>query len=230
MIGFPVCSSGSRTLENCKASVTSQDMCVFYSDLNTTVCHLDEAESSDLSQTVISGDSGGPVYHKNSGGDVEAVGIISGCVPRPFQNDCSQGSPDVLFTPISQIPSRYVVMTTTSTTPPAPASRPVLSPNQWLYHDQKLLSANGQYTLVMQGDGNLVLYGPSGYTWASWTQNNRYASVVMGGDGNLVIYSASGAPIWWTNTQPNAGAWLYMRDDGNLVINASNGTQLWRRP
>jgi hypothetical protein len=226
--GYQVCGSGSQTGENCNASVVSENICVTYQD-GTSVCNLDEAASNDNSQLVIGGDSGGPVYHLNPGGDVQAVGIISGCIPLNPGLTCSTESPQMLFTPVAVMPSRYQVMTTTAD-PPVPASRPVLSPNQWLYHDQRLLSANGSYELVMQGDGNLVIYGPSGYTWASWTQGNNGAAVVMQGDGNLVIYGANGA-IWWTNTQPNPGAWLYLRNDGNLYIYTWDGSSsLWHRP
>ncbi|MFC3690380.1 hypothetical protein [Aquipuribacter hungaricus] len=44
--------------------------------------------------------------------------------------------------------------------------------------------------LVMQGDGNLVLYRGSAPLWSSETQGNPGAYAVMQSDGNLVVYSA----------------------------------------
>ncbi|HEV2787192.1 MAG TPA: GDSL-type esterase/lipase family protein, partial [Solirubrobacteraceae bacterium] len=53
--------------------------------------------------------------------------------------------------------------------------------------DQFLRSADGRYRLVMQKDGNLVLYGPSGRAlWASNTRGRGSHHVRMQADGNLV--------------------------------------------
>ena len=51
--------------------------------------------------------------------------------------------------------------------------------------------------------------------------------MVMQNDGNLVVYSASGQPLWATLTQNNPGAWLAMQNDGNLVVYSSSGRPLW---
>ena len=49
--------------------------------------------------------------------------------------------------------------------------------------------------LVMQGDGNLVLYAGAQPLWATGTTTAGSRFVVQV-DGNLVIYSPSGPPIW----------------------------------
>lgn len=56
---------------------------------------------------------------------------------------------------------------------------------------------SGAYA-VLQGDGNFVVYAPSGALWASYTQNNPGDHLNLQDDGNLVIYSAAGAPLWAT--------------------------------
>ena len=227
ILTLSICTSGARTLENCNATVRQTDVCFQYSR-GPRVCHLDMAGSTNGRSIVLSGDSGGPVYRLNPSPFVEAIGVISGCLFDAGTTTCDNGSTTVFFTPFAFTPSRYQVMTSTSPIPPVPTSRPVLSPNQRLNVDQRLLSASGQYQLVMQGDGNLVVYAPSTYLCATWTTGlNNW--LIMGGDGNLVMYTASGTPIWWTNTQGNPGAWLSMQDNSDLVIYSWNNVRLWSR-
>jgi hypothetical protein len=63
--------------------------------------------------------------------------------------------------------------------------------------------------LVLQTDGNLVLYKTSdrsatNYTWKTATSGNPNDSMFLQPDGNLVIYSAIGKPIWSAGTyNPN---------------------------
>ena len=57
-------------------------------------------------------------------------------------------------------------------------------------------------TLVMQTDGNLVIYTSGGKpVWASNTAGTGSRnSLVMQDDGNLVVYTSSGKPVWASNT------------------------------
>ncbi len=61
---------------------------------------------------------------------------------------------------------------------------------------------HGQATrvLVMQGDGNLVLYG-AGALWDSRTPGSSGSVLAVQDDGNVVIYTPAGRPIWATHTQ-----------------------------
>ena len=76
--------------------------------------------------------------------------------------------------------------------------------------------------LVMQTDGNLVLYNTGTPAhgrracWASNTQNNGYRAVYQS-DGNFVVYNRAGGPTWASNT----------RDDGGRTVNINNYGQLW---
>ena len=88
----------------------------------------------------------------------------------------------------------------------------------------------GAYSLDMQGDGNLVEYGPSGALWASNTSGDTGDSVTMQGDGNLVLYSSTNSPLWASNTSGNAGAYLMLGSDGTLRVLSSTGTLLWEAP
>lgn len=75
----------------------------------------------------------------------------------------------------------------------------ILRPGQYL--------ENGIYLLLMQSDGNLVLYENFSTTrkpvWASNTDGKGGTYAVIQHDGNLVIYRPNGsgvAPVWATNT------------------------------
>lgn len=52
--------------------------------------------------------------------------------------------------------------------------------------------------------------------------------MIMQGDGNLVIYSKTGRPIWSSRTHGiAAGGRLVLQSDGHLVIYASSGKAVW---
>ena len=92
---------------------------------------------------------------------------------------------------------------------------------------QAIYSPNGQYQLIMQGDGNLVEYGPGGQViWDSATNGNPGASAIMQGDGNLVVYSSAGTALWDSGTYGHAGASLVLNDGGTLEI-VYQGTVIW---
>jgi hypothetical protein len=97
-----------------------------------------------------------------------------------------------------------------------------LNPNQRLRENQPLTSSNGRAYLVLQSDGNLVVYqtNPKRALWASKTRRtpNEHYSVIMQHDGNLVILNRAGGPVWATGSQGHPGAYLIMQDDGNAVI------------
>ncbi|RKE21063.1 glycoside hydrolase domain-containing protein [Streptomyces sp. TLI_171] len=93
----------------------------------------------------------------------------------------------------------------------------------------------GQWTqsattrLVMQADGNLVLYRRSdgAALWSSNTWGHAGAYALMQADGNLVVYRAGrsdpGGALWSTGTWGNAGAYAVLQDDANFVVYRKNG-------
>jgi PKD repeat protein len=114
--------------------------------------------------------------------------------------------------------------------PPTPEQPPVgantLVAGRQLDPGQQLVSTDGRHRLVMQTDGNLVVYGPAGATWASHT-GTRGTVLIMQSDGNLVAYAPDGRAVWHTRTGGSAGARVVMQDDGNLVVYRANGTPAW---
>ncbi|MFF7634313.1 hypothetical protein ACFZB9_14330 [Kitasatospora sp. NPDC008050] len=97
--------------------------------------------------------------------------------------------------------------------------------------------------LVMQLDGNLVLYSLNTGA-ALWSSSTFYqgAWAAMQTDGNLVIYKpktdstgkpiypipgAVGDSIWSSGTNFNNGAHAVVQDDCNFVIYSANGPAIW---
>ena len=81
--------------------------------------------------------------------------------------------------------------------------------DETLGQDQRLTSTNNGYGVIMQTDGNLVLYTsehtvPQNAIWNSGTCNKSPFvgpyRLVMQNDGNLVIYDGNDHPTWASNT------------------------------
>ena len=102
-----------------------------------------------------------------------------------------------------------------------------LTANHELTSGQSLTSCNGDYTLTMQGDGNLVLYQGSTALWASNTAGTAADEAIMQGDGNFVVYTSAGTPLWASGTAGNPGADLVVQNDGNVVVYSAGGAALW---
>lgn len=104
----------------------------------------------------------------------------------------------------------------------------VLRSGQALAPNQSLTSPSGQYSLVCQSDGNLVLYdnSTSSAYWASLTTGRSVNQCIMQSDGNLVVYGGSGS-VWNSSTFGHSGAYLAVQNDRNVVIYAANGQALW---
>jgi hypothetical protein len=100
-----------------------------------------------------------------------------------------------------------------------------LSAGDALATDDTVTSTNKAFQLVMQRDGNLVVYQLDSRgertlpSWASNTVGNVGARARLQGDGNLVVYGADDAtPVWASNTAGRGGAALRLEDDGTLGL------------
>ena len=104
-----------------------------------------------------------------------------------------------------------------------------LLPGQGLQPNGSIKSADGRFTLILQTDGNLVLYGPAHQPmWASGTQGHSSVwSAIMQSDGNLVVYDAHSKPLWASGTNGKPGASLVAQNDGNLVVYDTANHALW---
>lgn len=107
------------------------------------------------------------------------------------------------------------------------ATGPVLTAGQELRSGESVKA--GEYQLVMQADGNLVMYASGGRVrWHSWSYGNPGARAVMQADGNLVVYATSGRPLWHAHTYGNPGARTVLQPDGNLVVYRRDNVPLWQ--
>lgn len=90
-----------------------------------------------------------------------------------------------------------------------------------------LLSGDERYRLVLQSDGNLVIYSPNRAIWSSWTVRRDSSQFILQGDGNLVIYDSTGKAVWNSRTNGENASKLIMQSDGNLVLYSTSGKALW---
>ncbi len=136
-------------------------------------------------------------------------------------------------------PGTQVTLDSFRVTGGAPASVPVAAPSPQgavlpsgtaLRTGQFLRSTNGQFTAVVQSDGNLVVYRADGHPlWATGTYGSGEGNfLAMQTDGNLVLYSRTGRPLWATGTVgTGAGDFLPVQNDHNFVLYRANGQALW---
>lgn len=102
----------------------------------------------------------------------------------------------------------------------------VLSSGQSLTANQSMVSADGRYRLVVQGDGNLVLYSPNRPIWWTGTNGKPANRLSVQGDGNLVLYGNT-TYYWATWTQNAGNVRLVVQNDGNLVLYNAQDRAVW---
>jgi hypothetical protein len=110
-------------------------------------------------------------------------------------------------------------------------TKTIYSPNG-LYQGDMLFSQNGQFRLMLQHDGNLVLsrVADNGLVWANYAFGTTVA--VVQPDGNFVAYNASAVAVWNTQTGGRAGTGsnpvrLDLEDTGVLRLYNTSGVQIW---
>jgi hypothetical protein len=92
----------------------------------------------------------------------------------------------------------------------------------------ELVSRNGWVRLVLQPDGDLVLYRiqVARRLWASGTAGSGVDRVRMEANGDLVAVSPQGTQ-WRSDTDGNPGAHAVLGDDGNFVVYDTLDNPLW---
>jgi hypothetical protein len=116
-----------------------------------------------------------------------------------------------------------------------------------LLSGDQLVSQDGSHSLVMQSDGNVVIYNgdntnPDNAIWESNTDVNDNTAVgnspyifALGPDGNLCMYSGttsinSSNAHWCSNTSGAGAGSPYtatLGNDGNLTLTDSTSTAIW---
>ena len=209
-VGGATCRSGATTGWRCGA-ITAKNVTVNYSAgltyglVQSTAC-------------VGFGDSGGSFI--SPGG--EAQGVTSGGgIPGGSNNNCGVASPVTFHQPLQPLINAYgLVLDTVPTCGRMNAGRT-------LGNGGSVTSCDGRFTLVIQGDGHLVLYQAGvGAIWYNSVFGSGHV-LAMQTDGHLVVYNGAGQPVWYTGTSGNNGAYLTVQNDGNAVVYSHLGQALW---
>jgi hypothetical protein len=178
---------------------------------------LDSANRTDV---LCKGDTGGPVL--NAAGELVGVNSRSwqgGCLGAPAaetRTGAIAARTDGLASWIASVKQRPVVFKAGETLQPG----------------EMLASQNAR--LIMQADGNLVLYhrtggeNKGGALWASGTSGNPGAFAKVQTDGNFVVYKQGGGAdastaLWQSKTYGYDGARLELQADANLVVYTKDG-------
>jgi len=110
---------------------------------------------------------------------------------------------------------------------PKPTVCGELTGDQGLGQGESVKSCDGRFELIMQTDGNLVLYMGSAPLWATRTNGKDGYAMWMQTDGNFVLYNPYETALWAAGTYGHAGATLHVQDDGNLVVYTSAAKAVW---
>ncbi|HZM77787.1 MAG TPA: hypothetical protein VFC19_18875 [Candidatus Limnocylindrales bacterium] len=108
--------------------------------------------------------------------------------------------------------------------PPTACGR--IAAGEWLGSDQALLSCDGRFRLILQLDGNLVLYQGNTPLWATGIRPLRVVMAIMQNDGNFVAYDTAGNAVFASRTAV-PGSRLLVQNDGNMVVYDPSGRPLW---
>ena len=101
-----------------------------------------------------------------------------------------------------------------------------LTEGQKLAKGESITSNNGAYKLILQDDGNLVLYARDHAVWATGTDGQNVVRAEVQTDGNFVLYTPD-KPVWASQTKGKKDVKLVMQDDRNLVLYAKGDDAVW---
>lgn len=138
----------------------------------------------------------------------------------PQQVPVPQQQPEVPRTLTSStLTPVFATPTALSTAPPSGSgTNRLVSPGR-LYPGEFLV--NGQFKLIAQTDGNIVLYKGTAPIWESRTMGAGINFFTMQNDGNVVAYDKNGTAYWSNKGDrfKQIGPFtLVLNDDGNLTV------------
>ena len=93
-------------------------------------------------------------------------------------------------------------------------------PGGKLLPGQSLLSPNGQYKFSVN-NGQVTMTGP-GVNWKGGTAGDEVGCLVLQSDGNLVLYDSNNHPLWSSGTQGNASFLVIQDDGNAVIYKLAN--------
>lgn len=97
----------------------------------------------------------------------------------------------------------------------------VLVPGGKLAPGESLVSPSGKYTFTLNPNGELTLVGP-GVDWSSSTKSANVGCLVMQSDGNLVLYDTNKNDLWSSGTFNNASFLVIQDDGNAVIYAMNN--------
>jgi hypothetical protein len=146
----------------------------------------------------------------------------------PLWNSATYGNPGAQLVLSSQSPQIEVVVGGGSI---LWANKPIFSAGNFILPQGAWIPC-GEFALIMQNDGNLVLYqgaGPAVWSTGTYGQNcgTGQCLAVFQGDGNFVVYNGT-TPLWNSGTYGNREAQLILSGETpQLEIVGGNQSILW---
>lgn len=108
-----------------------------------------------------------------------------------------------------------------------PKNRDTVQTNEMLHVGDMLTSQNGQASMVLGKDGNLVLTGHGKTLWATGTAGKPAVTWKQNYDGNLLLLDANKHTVWQNGagSSKNKDCILLLQDDGNAVTYKNRSKQ-----
>lgn len=131
---------------------------------------------------------------------------------------------ETVFQVPSDLPLTALLTVPRRDRPGAGTSAPLL-PGESMKRRDVRYSPSGSHALVLQDDGNLVLYrvADDKAVWATATENRGCDQVTLGKDGDLVV--SKGGAVGWRSKTGDTVAALLIGDNGELALVGSNGVE-----
>lgn len=170
---------------------------------------------------------------------------INGAQLRELGLNPNQSYPiDIFFAERQTAGSNFSIQTSFDIQPPQPERVPAgedatkvvatLAPGEHAERNKEYLSPNGEYFLIFQDDGNLVIYRTAGRQFV-WGLNlvpdlnlGAIKTVMMSQEGDLVATDDQWSSLW---AAPSAGvvpgSYTLFTDAGALEVRRPDGTLAW---
>ena len=98
-----------------------------------------------------------------------------------------------------------------------------------IFPGEAIYSPNGTHELVLEPDGNLVIYDlvNGSDEWSTDTQGDPNR-LVLQNDGNLVLYGTNDVSLWASHTRGEGANELDLTNDGELRLLNPSGYVVWK--